>query len=66
MLLYYAITNASALTLTAATMGSRLLPAIGLVACLTLAVTLPVTAVVTGTAVVLIGMLTYAITNHGV
>ena len=64
--LYYAIANASALTLTAATMGSRLLPAIGLVACLTLAVTLPVTAVVTGTAVVLIGMLTYARTNHGV
>jgi len=66
VLLYYAIANASALTLTAATMGSRLLPAIGLVACLTLAVTLPVTAVVTGTAVVLIGMLTYAMTNHGV
>lgn len=57
VLLYYAITNASALTLGT----GRLLPALGLAGCLTLAVTLPVTAVVTGTAVVLAGMLTYAV-----
>lgn len=57
VLLYYAITNASALTLGT----SRLLPALGLAGCLTLAATLPVTAVLTGTAVVLAGMLTYAV-----
>ncbi|GJF20284.1 amino acid transporter [Mycolicibacterium cyprinidarum] len=57
VLLYYAIANASALTLGA----GRLLPAIGLAGCLTLAVTLPVTAVATGTAVVLIGMVVYAV-----
>ncbi len=56
VLLYYAIANASAMTV-----GGRLLPAVGLAGCLTLAVTLPATAVVTGTAVVLIGMLTYAV-----
>ena len=57
VLLYYAITNASALTLG----NNRLLPALGLAGCLTLAVTLPVTAVMAGTAVVLAGMLTYAV-----
>jgi APA family basic amino acid/polyamine antiporter len=57
VLLYYAIANASALTLG----GGRLLPAVGLFGCLTLAVTLPLTAVLAGTAVVLIGMLTYAV-----
>jgi len=57
VLLYYAITNASALTLGA----GRLLPALGLAGCLTLAATLPVAAVLTGTAVVLAGMLTYAV-----
>jgi len=56
VLLYYAIANASALTLGT----RRLLPAIGLVGCLTLAVTLPVTAVLTGAAVVFTGMLSYA------
>jgi len=55
VLLYYAIANASALTLGT----RRLLPAIGLVGCLTLAVTLPVTAVLTGAAVVFTGMLSY-------
>lgn len=55
VLLYYAIANASALTLDA----GRVLPAIGLVGCLVLAATLPVTAVLVGTAVVLVGMLTY-------
>ncbi|MCH9734711.1 MAG: amino acid permease, partial [Actinomycetia bacterium] len=56
VLLYYAITNASALTLGA----GRLLPALGLAGCLTLAATLPVAAVLAGTAVVFAGMLTYA------
>ncbi|MGB3354183.1 MAG: amino acid permease, partial [Mycobacterium sp.] len=65
VLLYYAIANASALTLGA----GRLLPVVGLAGCLTLAVTLPLTAVLAGTAVVLIGMLTYSasgIRRHGV
>ncbi len=60
VLLYYAITNASALTLGA----GRLLPALGLAGCLTLAATLPVAAVLTGTAVVLAGMLTYAVSGR--
>ena len=57
VLLYYAIANASAITLGA----GRLLPAIGLAGCLTLAATLPVMSVLAGTAVVLIGMVTYAV-----
>ncbi len=65
VLLYYAIANASALTLGA----GRLLRAVGLAGCLTLAVTLPLTAVLAGTAVVLIGMVAYSasgIRRHGV
>ena len=65
VLLYYAIANASALTLGA----GRLLPVVGLVGCLTLAVTLPLTAVLAGAAVVLIGMVSYSasgIRRHGV
>ncbi len=56
VLLYYAIANASALTLGT----RRLLPAIGLIGCLTLAFTLPWASVLAGTAVVLIGMIAYA------
>ena len=55
VLLYYAIANASAFTLGQ----GRVLPALGLAGCLMLAVTLPVTAVLAGTAVVLIGMVAY-------
>lgn len=55
VLLYYAIANASALTLGQ----GRVLPALGLAGCLMLAVTLPVTAVLAGTVVVLIGMVAY-------
>ena len=54
VLLYYAIANASALTL-----GRRVLPAVGLAGCLTLAVTLPVTSVLAGAAVVAVGMVSY-------
>jgi APA family basic amino acid/polyamine antiporter len=56
VLLYYAIANASALTLP----GARVLPAVGLVGCLTLAFTLPLPAVLAGSAVVLVGMIAYA------
>jgi len=54
VLLYYAIANASAWTL-----GRRLIPATGLVGCLLLAVLLPLSSVLIGAAVVLIGALTY-------
>lgn len=57
VLLYYAIANAAALSLGA----RRLLPSIGLASCLILAFTLPPTAVIAGTAVVLIGMVVYAV-----
>lgn len=56
VLLYYAIANASALTL-----DRRLLPAIGLAGCLTLAFTLPWTSIVAGSAVVLAGAAVYGI-----
>jgi len=55
VLLYYAIANASAFTL-----GRRVLPTVGLIGCLTLAVTLPLSSVLAGAAVVLVGMLAYA------
>jgi APA family basic amino acid/polyamine antiporter len=44
VLLYYAIANASALTLE----GGRLLPTLGLLGCLALALTLPAAAVIAG------------------
>ncbi len=64
VLLYYAIANASAWTL-----GARIVPAIGLIGCLTLAFTLPLTSVLAGAAVVLIGMMAYLTSGrhrHGV
>ncbi|MCG7595635.1 APC family permease [Mycobacterium sp. PSTR-4-N] len=56
VLLYYAIANASAFTL-----GRRLVPAVGLIGCLTLAFTLPLSSVAAGAAVVAAGMGTYAV-----
>lgn len=64
VLLYYAIANASAWTL-----GARVVPAIGLIGCLTLAFTLPLTSVLAGAVVVLIGMVAYLTSGrrrHGV
>ena len=55
VLVYYAIANASAFTL-----GDKLIPVAGLLGCLLLAFTLPVTSVVVGTSVVLLGALAYA------
>ncbi|GAB7066542.1 amino acid permease [Mycobacterium hodleri] len=55
VLVYYAIANASAFTL-----GAKLIPVAGLVGCLVLAVTLPVTSVLTGMAVLLVGAALYA------
>ncbi len=56
VLLYYAIANASAWTL-----GARVIPAIGLAGCLLLAFTLPVTSVVLGAGVVLLGAVVYGV-----
>jgi APA family basic amino acid/polyamine antiporter len=54
VLVYYAIANASAMTL-----GRRVIPVIGLAGCLLLAVLLPISSVLLGTGVVLIGALGY-------
>lgn len=56
VLLYYAIANASAMTL-----GRRPIPVVGLLGCVLLAVLLPVASVAVGTGVVLAGALGYAI-----
>jgi APA family basic amino acid/polyamine antiporter len=54
VLVYYAIANASAMTL-----DRRVIPVIGLAGCLLLAVLLPISSVLLGTGVVLIGALGY-------
>lgn len=54
VLVYYAIANASALTL-----GTKIIPVAGLLGCLVLAFSLPVTSVVVGVAVVLAGAAAY-------
>ncbi|MGV0795213.1 APC family permease [Mycolicibacterium sp. XJ1819] len=56
VLLYYAIANASAWTL-----GRRTIPTLGLAGCVLLAVLLPLASVLTGSGVVLIGAVAYAI-----
>ena len=54
VLVYYAIANASALTL-----GRKMIPIAGLIGCVVLAVLLPITSVLVGAGVVLIGALGY-------
>ncbi|MDG4663367.1 amino acid permease [Mycobacterium sp. 236(2023)] len=64
VLLYYAIANASAWTL-----GCRIVPAVGLIGCLTLAFTLPPSSVIAGAAVVALGVIAFwtsGIQRHGV
>jgi APA family basic amino acid/polyamine antiporter len=56
VLLYYAITNASAWTL-----GRRVAPSLGLAGCLVLAFTLPLPAVIAGSAVVVVGTVAYGL-----
>jgi APA family basic amino acid/polyamine antiporter len=56
VLVYYAIANASAMTL-----GRRLIPIVGLVGCILLAVLLPITSVLAGAAVVALGAMAYAV-----
>ncbi|MDX6278477.1 MAG: basic amino acid/polyamine antiporter, family, partial [Nocardioidaceae bacterium] len=63
VLVYYAIANASAWTLSSAA-SSRVLPLLGLVGCLTLAASLPIRTVAVGSVVVGAGALTYALRRH--
>jgi APA family basic amino acid/polyamine antiporter len=56
VLLYYAIANASAWTL-----GRKVIPTIGLTGCLLLAFLLPVTSVLVGVGVVLVGTVAYGV-----
>ena len=56
VLIYYAIANASAMTL-----GRKLIPAVGLTGCVLLAVLLPIASVLVGAGVVLIGALGYGL-----
>ena len=62
VLLYYAVANASAWTLTAAeNRPPRAVPVVGFLGCLLLAFTLPWQSILTGAAVVALGALVYAI-----
>ncbi|WP_433190162.1 APC family permease [Actinoallomurus sp. CA-150999] len=62
VLVYYAIANASATTLTTAEgRPPRLVPAVGLAGCLILAFALPLTSVITGAAVLAVGAVAYAL-----
>ena len=56
VLLYYAIANAAAVTL-----GAKVIPVIGLAGCLLLAILLPVSSVLVGVGVVLLGVLAYGV-----
>jgi APA family basic amino acid/polyamine antiporter len=59
VLVYYAIANAAAWTL-----GARLIPAAGLIGCVTLAFALPPTSVLTGVVVVAAGAVVYRMTRR--
>jgi APA family basic amino acid/polyamine antiporter len=60
VLAYYAIANASAMTLTRAEhRPPRWLPILGLLGCLTLAASLPLTSIITGAGVLLLGALVW-------
>lgn len=66
VLTYYAIANASAWTLPARAAAHRVLPVLGLVGCLVLAVFQPVTTLLTAAAVLAIGAVLYALRHpHG-
>ncbi len=60
VLVYYAITNAAALTLTVAERRpARVIPVLGLLGCLVLALSLPLTSVLTGASVLALGALVW-------
>lgn len=61
VLVYYAVANASAWTLSPAEgRPPRIVPALGLIGCVVIALALPVSSVITGTAVLAVGILIYA------
>jgi APA family basic amino acid/polyamine antiporter len=60
VLAYYAIANASALTVRP-TIGSVIVPAIGLIGCVALAASLPVASTVAGLCVLALGAVTWAL-----
>lgn len=64
VLLYYAVANASALTLRGDWRWAATVPVVGLAGCLVLALSLPVASVLGGAAVVGIGLLGYGVTAH--
>lgn len=64
VLLYYAVANASALTLRGRWRGAPWVPALGLAGCLTLACALPGAAVAGGLAVLALGLVGYALTRR--
>lgn len=61
VLLYYAVANAAAITLRREWAPGRVAPVVGLVGCLVLAASLPVTSVAGGSAVVLAGLVALAV-----
>ncbi|MCK0090459.1 APC family permease [Rhodococcus sp. F64268] len=66
VLLYYAVANASAWTLTRDEgRPVRVIPVVGLVGCVTLAFALPLSSVLTGTAVVVLGAVIYGLRRVG-
>ena len=66
VLTYYAITNAAARPLEAQTRAHRVLPVVGIVGCLVLAVVQPLSSVLTAAAVLLSGAIIYAVHHpHG-
>lgn len=66
VLTYYAIANAAALTLTAAEHRPvRAIPVLGLVGCGALAFSLPLPSVLSGAAVLLLGVATWAVRHRG-
>ncbi|MCA1782499.1 MAG: APC family permease [Dermatophilaceae bacterium] len=66
VLTYYAIANASARTLPAATMLERALPVLGFVGCVVIAVFQPLATLLTAAAVLVIGAVIYALRHpHG-
>ncbi|MFF7186273.1 APC family permease [Streptomyces sp. NPDC008222] len=64
VLAYYAIANASAWTLSSAP-ASRVVPAIGLVGCITLAFALPAVSVGVGAGVLVLGVVAYGVRRWG-
>lgn len=64
VLLYYAVANASALTVRTESPGRGIVPAAGLVGCLTLAFSLPIGSIVGGCVLLGGGLLVYLLTRH--